>query len=497
MSAPLHPLEKRFLKALLSAKEGEAMEVGSSAGLTPDQVRRVVEWLREKGIIEVKEQVDRVYRLGPAGLDAIERGLPEERLATAVRERGSAAVSSLAGMFSEEELQAALGRAIRNGWVVRKGGELYPGKAPDGTARALLLRLKDGVRGSDLSDAELQVLKDLLRRPGYVVEQEAKREIVKLSDKASISPEQLQEENEATALTQEMIATGRWREVKLSRLDLSAPAPPAFPVRVHPLTELIRMLREIMISLGFDEVEGPAIRSSFWNFDVLFTPQDHPAREMHDTFYIEGLKIDEKDRELVERVKATHENGWETGSTGWGYRWDQELARLALLRTHTTTITAEALYRGGVERTFTIGRVYRNEKPDFKHLVELHQLDAVVVDRDASISRLMGYLTLFYSKLGFTQVKFWPTFFPYTEPSMQSMIYSEKLRDWVELCGMGIFRPEVTLPLGVKEPVMAWGMGIERLAMLIYDVDDIRELYRGRLSFLRERKGLRSSLERL
>ncbi len=482
----LHPLEKKVVKALLGSGGGSVNQVASVAGISLDQARRAIEWLRAKGLIKVDEKREKLLMLGPEGKKALIYGFPEERLANLVIENGSMKIQDLGKLMDENELKAALGRAVKNGWIKIENGMAAPKtKQKVKIEKTLLEKITSNViTESQLNEIELKALGELSKRPGYIEYRELIETSISLEKGVTSNLPDLNTE-ESTTLTAEMISSGRWRDTVFSQLDISGPVPPVFVPRMHPLSELIEYIKEIMMSLGFEEVEGEIIRSSFWNFDVLFTPQDHPARDMHDTFYVEGLRLEENDKQLIDRVKETHQNGWITGSTGWGYRWNADMAWKAVLRTHTTTITAEQLYKVKKGRIFTVGRVFRNEKPDFKHLVELHQLDAIVAGEEVSISRLMGFLTAFYSKLGFRRVKFWPTFFPYTEPSMQSMIYSDKLNDWIELCGMGIFRPEVTKPLGIEEPVMAWGMGLERLAMLIYDIDDIRKLYENRLSLLR------------
>ncbi|MCL4344460.1 MAG: phenylalanine--tRNA ligase subunit alpha [Nitrososphaerota archaeon] len=491
----LHPLEKKVVKALLEGGEGNIEHVAALAGISIDQARRATEWLRAKGLIRVEEKREKLLMLGESGKMALLYGFPEERIANLVIEGGSISVQDLGKSMDKNELKAALGRAVKNGWIeIKNGMAVAKTKEKVKIEKTLLDKIANGATTENqLNASELKNLEELLRRPGYVEYKDLIKTNIALEKGITQSLPDLNVA-ESTTLTAEMISSGKWKDTVFSKLDISAPAPPVFVPRIHPLSELIEYIKEVMVSLGFEEVEGQIIRSSFWNFDVLFTPQDHPARDMHDTFYVEGLRFNESDKQLVERVKETHQNGWVTGSTGWKYNWNADIANKAVLRTHTTTITAEQLYKTKKGRIFTVGRVFRNEKPDFKHLVELHQLDAVVAGEEVSISRLMGFLTAFYSKLGFKRVKFWPTFFPYTEPSMQSMIYSDKLNDWIELCGMGIFRPEVTKPLGLDGPVMAWGMGLERLAMLIYDIDDIRELYENRLSLLRNYRPFFTSL---
>jgi phenylalanyl-tRNA synthetase alpha chain len=273
-----------------------------------------------------------------------------------------------------------------------------------------------------------------------------------------------------------------------------------YPARYHPIVELIDEIREIFLELGFEEIKGGFVESAFWNFDALFQPQDHPAREMHDTFYLSTPSRAKLPSQLiVKRVAQTHENGWSTGSTGWGYKWNSELAQQTILRTHTTATTIRYLasHPDPPIKVFSIDRVYRNEKVNYKHLAEFHQIEGIIMDKDVSLRDLMGTMKEFYSRLGYERVRFWPSYFPYTEPSAEATAYVEKkgvdssgkvstVGRWLELGGMGIFRPEVTMPLGIKYPVLAWGLGLERLFMIRLDADDIRTPYRNELSWIRK-----------
>jgi phenylalanyl-tRNA synthetase alpha chain len=217
---------------------------------------------------------------------------------------------------------------------------------------------------------------------------------------------------------------------------------------------------------------------------------------MQDTFYLAG-QVDETIRRsgVVDRVASTHENGWTTGSRGWRYKWRTEEARRLVLRTHNTVLTIKALSesKNKEARVFAVSKVYRNENLDYKHLAEFHQMDGIIVGEGLNVRHLMGFLKEFYKKLGMKDVKLWPTFFPYTEPSLQIMGYSEIAKGWIELGGSGVFRPEVTLPMGVDVPVLAWGPGIERLMLLRYGLDDVRGLYDSDLAWLRRRVEFASS----
>ncbi|MDH5665695.1 MAG: phenylalanine--tRNA ligase subunit alpha, partial [Nitrosopumilus sp.] len=264
-------------------------------------------------------------------------------------------------------------------------------------------------------------------------------------------------------------------------IDVEAKVPEVFVARTHPLKDTIDEIREIFVTLGFSEIFGNMTQSSFWNFDALFTPQDHPARELQDTFYLD--KINAKKIGTSEQIKKVSESH----KKNWRYQWDINEAKKMVLRTHTTCVTIKHLAENKPDeaRVFSLGRVFRNEKVSYKHLVEFNQIEGVVIGKDASLRNLMGIQREFYKRIGITKIKFWPTFFPYTEPSLQTMVYNEKLGKWIELFGMGIFRPEVTKPLGITKPVLAWGGGIERIAMLKYDLDDVREFYNNNLGWLR------------
>jgi len=298
----------------------------------------------------------------------------------------------------------------------------------------------------------------------------------------------VQLKKEKNLLTADDLRSGAWREITLRPYDVTLQAEEIHPAKIHPLRKIIEQTRRAYLEMGFTEVVSPMVESSFWNFDALFQPQDHPARDMQDTFYMDEPNMTSlpEDAALVERVRRAHEDGGDTGSEGWGYRWSPERARQVVLRTHTTASTIRALARHPEPpfKAFCVGWVCRNETISYKHLPVFHQVDGIVIDKDASLASLLGTLATFYQKMGFKQVKFKPAFYPYTEPSVDVVVYLESRKKWIEMGGSGIFRPEVTEPLGCKHPVLAWGLGMERLAMIRYGLSDIRELYQGRIEAL-------------
>lgn len=343
----------------------------------------------------------------------------------------------------------------------------------------------------DLSQHEgAERIKDLLSKRGELAKIKTRvRRTVSLTDRGrQLFLAGISVKKERNLLTPEDLRSGAWREITLRPYDVTLRAEEIQPAKVHPLRKIIEQTRRAYLEMGFTEVVSPMVESSFWNFDALFQPQDHPARDMQDTFYMSepattNLPVDEA---LVDRVRRAHEDGGETGSEGWGYKWSPEVAKQVVLRTHTTasTIRALAKHPDPPLKTFCVGWVCRNETMSYKHLPVFHQVDGIVIDENASLASLLGTLETFYRKMGFKQVKFKPAFYPYTEPSVDVVVYLESRGKWIEMGGSGIFRPEVTEPLGCKHPVMAWGLGMERLAMIRYGLSDIRELYQGRIEAL-------------
>ncbi len=482
----LHPIERSILRVLANNDAISIEILAKMTNLEVDQVRRGVEWLKFKKLISINESSNSRVFLSLEGSTTRISGLPERRLVNAVREGKNTIREILAwGAIRNEETNAAIAGAKRNQWIQFEEGKMIATALAENKSQEEVFLDKldsNGIDITKLNDEEKKVFEQLKRRPNYLevrVHNEYRISLTKVGEK--LLPIHEKEGSQERRLTSELITSGRWKEVQFSALDIEAPAPTVYPGRRHPLVDIVEEVKEIFVGLGFSEIEGPILQSAFWNFDALFTPQDHPAREMQDTFYISGQRqaipatVDQK-----RKVAQVHKK-WSSN------RWDAKEAERVVLRTHTTPVTL--LHLASVKpdngRFFSVGRVFRNEKMSYKHLAEFHQVEGVATMPRASLRDLMGLQIEFYAKMGIKKIKFWPTFFPYTEPSLQSMVYNEKLEKWVELFGMGIFRPEVTEPLGIKNPVLAWGGGLERIAMIRFGLDDIRELYGNRLTWLR------------
>ena len=463
MSQILHDIEKKIIDSLQKKSEQTPEQLSESTELSIDQVRRGIEWLRLKEFAKVIESSKVTVSLGRNGIDSLKNGLPERKLMDLIKD-GSKSFEEIRKTLSGAGFNAAIANAKKNGWVniekTDSGSTISTKEKPVETPEEKLISL---IGDKSIPEEQIEnklALKFLLQRPDYVLQNTEKSKIISLTERSSQIDTTLSD---------------------IGAIDVEADAALVYAARTHPLKDTIDEIREIFVKLGFSEIQGNLTQSSFWNFDALFTPQDHPARELQDTFYIENLKSqNQASSAQIKQVSKSH-------SQNWHYDWKLSESQKMVLRTHTTCVTIKYLaeQKPDEARIFSLGRVFRNEKVSYKHLVEFNQIEGIVIGNNTTLRDLMGIQKEFYKQLGLTKIKFWPTFFPYTEPSLQTMVYNEKLGKWIELFGMGIFRPEVTKPLGIDKPVLAWGGGIERIAMLKYELDDVREFYNNNLNWLR------------
>ncbi|XP_026759681.2 phenylalanine--tRNA ligase alpha subunit [Galleria mellonella] len=288
-----------------------------------------------------------------------------------------------------------------------------------------------------------------------------------------------------TDLTSDMLLTGSWKTLQFKPYNFDALGQPPECGHLHPLLKVRSEFREIFLEMGFTEMPtNRYVENSFWNFDALFQPQQHPARDAHDTFFMSSpVTSSEFPTEYLERVKKVHSEGG-YGSQGYKYKWKIEEAQKNLLRTHTTAVSARMLYKLAQQEKFTpqkyfsIDKVFRNETLDATHLAEFHQVEGVVADRGLGLADLISILDTFFKRLGFDQLQFKPAYNPYTEPSMEIFAYHTGLGKWIEIGNSGVFRPEMLLPMGLPEDVnvIAWGLSLERPTMIKYGLNNIRDL---------------------
>ena len=471
--------ERKVLSSLVSL--GGVLwtdELSRKTGIPLSTLSSVIELLKSKGLVR-EEVVYKVrYELTKAGEEALKEGLPEERLLKLLSERGGSVSIDTVKSVLGSKASIAIGEAKRSGLVRVERGEVVS----TGASTRYIEELKEALaavrEGRALEDSLEQTVRELERR-GLIKKRFEKRSRIRVE--AKLAEQALKAAKPTVSrLTFNDIVTGRWREVELKEYNVEAKPPTVFPGETHFLVEFIELVKEVLFEMGFEEVEGPFIEQEFWNFDVLFQAQDHPSREIHDTFWLKckPKQIRGATRELIERVKSVHETGGASGSRGWGVRWSERVAARWILRTQMTSSTARALIRGLKVpfRVFSIGKVFRPDKIDAKRLPEFYQLDGIISDEDMNFSKLLGVLKEFFERLGFEKVRFKPAYFPFTEPSVEGYVWMEG-KGWVEVFGAGMFRPEVLEIAGFRYNVGAWGMGLDRIAMRFFDIDDIRRLY--------------------
>lgn len=486
------------------AKHDGAVEVQSLAstlGVDQSLVAAAVTQLAERSLVSVEERTHETLKLGDDVKSWLEDGWPERRIAEALASAGGTATIPDLSKSTGINVGKFLRFLSQKGWASKgpDGLTLADGMPPGepGADEVMVAKLAElgEATPEQLADAGVDVpaARALLdKRPGALDARARKLRFVSLTDSGrdlAGDGGSIKVTREVNALTNRMLLDGTWRDATFRPYDVTARSETRRAGKAHPMARILEKTRRVFLELGFEQTEHGFVESGFWDFDALFQPQDHPARDMQDTFYLkEPAVCDLPDDEMVRTIADVHETGGGTGSRGWGYKWDPELARKSVLRTHTTASSIRAIHDDPKppRRVFCIGPVFRRETIDYKHLPVFHQVDGIIVDENASFAVLLGLLETFYKKMGFDKIEFRPSFFPYTEPSLEVFVWMDKRSDWVEMGGAGMFRPEVTKPLGCDAPVLAWGLGLERLAMIHYGMRDIRDLYISKVSWLKE-----------
>ncbi|AEH24709.1 phenylalanine--tRNA ligase subunit alpha [Pyrococcus yayanosii] len=489
--------EKIVLLNLAETKRASVEELVERTGLEQVAVMRALLGLQSKGLAKLHERSEKIVKLTEIGKRYAEIGLPEWRVLRILREKGKVELEELRNVLSEEELRPIVGLLRKEGWAnVRKEGEklileitekgLEAGERPIDRVLRLLAE-----RGTvPLREIETIVKIGELKRRKIAEEDVITERWAEITSKGEeLVRKGIELRREVSLLTPELISSGKWREVTLKRFDIKAPVRRVYPGKKQPYRAFLDKIRRKLIEMGFIEMTVDSlIETQFWNFDALFQPQNHPAREWTDTYQLKYPKVGHlPEKELVERVKTAHERGL-AGSRGWGYVWSPERAMLLMPRAHGTALSGRQLAKG-VEipgKYFTIQRVFRPDVLDRTHLIEFNQVDGFVVGEDLNFRHLLGILKRFAIEIaGAKKVKFLPDYYPFTEPSVQMSAYHPEL-GWVEFGGAGVFREEMTKALGIDAPVIAWGIGIDRLAMFKLGIDDIRYLFSYDLKWLRE-----------
>ncbi|MGI0140253.1 MAG: phenylalanine--tRNA ligase subunit alpha [Thermoplasmata archaeon] len=484
----LSPPEVRVLQALQRSSEAvEESDIPERCALPVEAVRGSLQRLRSKRLARVEERAESILRLTARGESALTQGLPERRLLRSLS-TGPGVLPSEAEL-SAAERSAAIGILRRRGYLA-EGTPFHlrpdaPGLEVETAEEAALRQIADGTAPGDRTTVTHLERRGLVRIEPHPLRrwsltEEGIRFAVSEGSEARIG-----------ALTRELLASGAWHGATFRPYDVRAEVPFASGPRPHPYQAWLEEFEEILIGLGFEESEGPLIETEFWNGDALFMPQDHPARSVHDVLHVDGICGLAPAASLLERVATVHEGRALPGrpspeSAGWTDRYDPEVAARPVLRSQTTAVSARYLARvpPAPFRMYSIGRNFRFEAIDAQHHLEFGQCEGVLGQDGVSIRHLRGIFQSLAEAIGIRDLKVRPSYFPFTEPSIEGYVRHPRL-GWIEIFPGGLLRPEVLRPLGIEVPVAAWGIGITRLAMVALGCNDIRELFQDDLETLR------------
>ncbi len=487
-SSGLSNPERRMLRAMLEqpTHTWSLEDVMKTCGWTDQAI--VVgagHGLSNRGLVNINELVRRTVKLADKGRQAVSDGLLESRLWRWVQAQDEPTMQKLQASFERHEAGPGVGLLKKLDVQLNDGvfGCEDPAKVKTELQSRTMFLASLPADEEDLSE---RLLKHFNGRKGLIETTEIRLRSWSLTEQgAQTSSSDLTEKKQIAEITPELLQSGEWKDADIRAFDVTLESNTPRTGRSHPMQELIERIRRVFLEMGFSELVDDYVQTAGWNMDALFIPQDHPAREMQDTFYLENPASLELDSELIGKWKAIHEDGGDTGSLGWSGEFSEDVSKRALLRTHTTVNTIQHLAANPDKpcRVFSVDRVFRKEAIDRTHLPEFHQIEGIIMEPGANLQMLVTTLKTFYAKMGYPEVRVRPAYFPYTEPSLE--IEVKWKGKWLELGGAGIFRPEVTEPLGITSPVCAWGMGLERLAMLVLGLDDIRQLYISDLEWLR------------
>mmetsp|Transcript_2367 Transcript_2367/g.4408 ORF Transcript_2367/g.4408 Transcript_2367/m.4408 type:complete len:509 (+) Transcript_2367:73-1599(+) len=492
-------IEEAILNHLSTASDAVIQDTfpwAASNNFDHNAVVGSVKSLSVEAYVSATELSTSFYTLSEEAQSVLMHGSHEVRVLKALIEAGRDGLT-MADLQSKVEgkdvCKIGMGNCMKNKWVKKDGDKLVAlldvNDVTDET-QVQLQKVQDanGVLEGVLDDKEINLLK--------------RRKLISLVTRKSYSVVRGKEYmpkrvKKAADLTKEMLDSGEWKTMPFKPYNFLTLGEKVGGGYLHPLLKVRAEFRKILMQMGFQEMPtNKWVESSFWNFDSLFQPQSHPARDAHDTFFIkEPASTVSVPEDYFERVKDMHERGG-AGSIGYRYDFKREEAFKNLLRTHTTAISSQMLYKlanqpGGFQpaRYFSIDRVFRNETMDATHLCEFHQVEGLVADYNLSLGDLIGTIETFFRKIGITQLRFKPAFNPYTEPSMEIFGYHPDLKKWTEIGNSGMFRPEMLAPMGLPDNVrvIAWGLSLERPTMIKYRIKNIRDLFGHKVEMARTR----------
>ena len=504
----LHPLEIKVLLKYSDKDELTSEKLQSELDYKEGHANQAFSWLGGKELLkEIKRTPHTFFEITDMGKKLAETGTVEERMVTYLKENGAHTLPEVAAAIGVEQkdIGSAFGGLAKDG-IVKMNAEKkaeYTGKelpARLSVISKLLAKAKDKITldKSELTAEEQEAISTLAKKRGAsdspfkIIERETV--VYKLVEAYKKIADELRKSgvtgNEIGEITPKMLASGEWKNGTFRGYNISIPPARMIQGRTNPYVQFLESVKDKLCSLGFQEFDGPLVETEFWNGDALFMPQFHAARDIHDVYRLKNPTHAKSIEEpYLSNVKAVHENGGNSGSRGWNYSFDNEFTRRLILRSQGTVLSAHQLHKAEIPgKYFGIARCFRYDKVDATHLSDFYQTEGIILGEDVNLKTLLGMLEMFAVEIaGATDVKYVPGYFPFTEPSIEVHIKHPVL-GWFELGGSGIFRPEVTKAMGVDVPVAAWGIGIDRMALMALGLTDLRQLFCEDIEQVRLRK---------
>ena len=505
----LHPLEIKLLRYAQMNKDINSSDLIKELNYNIGQCNQTFSWLSAKNFItEISRIIKISYELTESGLFQAEYGMPVLRLFNLLNEKNNLSLPEISDILNldNSDVGSAYGTLAKYKIISMTSDHkayIVNQNLPEEilNLQKLLVRAKEKsiIDDEDLDQKEKDLIKSIAKKrsagnsPFKVIE----REIItyRLTELGFKAKEEIIRQNitgeEIGVLTPELLSSGKWKNASFRAYGLNAPVSRLITGRPNSYADYIRWVKDKLVSLGFEEFDGPLVENEFWNGDALFMPQFHSARDIHDVYYVkEPSHCKEIEEPYLSNVARTHENGGETGSRGWNYSFDHEFTKRQVLRSQGTVLSAHKLTNAkSPGKYFGVVRCFRYDQVDAVHGADFYQTEGIVIGKDVNLKNLLGLLKMFAEEIaGAEEVKYVPGYFPFTEPSIEVHIKHPKL-GWFELGGSGIFRPEVTKPLGIEDPVLAWGLGIDRMALMHLGLNDLRELFTNDIESVRTRRG--------
>jgi phenylalanyl-tRNA synthetase alpha chain len=498
----LHVLERKTLPFISSNTDFE--DLVKLSCLKDVEVMRAVQWLENKNIIESFAEEKTEIFLDSNGKKYKQDSLPERKIIN-ILSKGSFFVGDIEKKtgLSSQEISVSIGslKSLALLDVEKVDGKILLSLSNNGksfTEKKLLeekfLENVFPLDEKDLKPEDLFVVERLKKRKNILKVENVKVKNFSLTDlgKRILSSVDLLKLELLDSVTPELLRSGAWKDKEFRRFDVSVNVPKISGGRKQWYKVFLDSVRNKLIGLGFEEMQGPIVESDFWCMDALFMPQFHSARDIHDAFYVKEPEFAELNEKLVEKVKEVHETGGNTGSSGWNYFFDVKRTHKQMLRSQTTACSARKLASNDLKipgKYFAIAPCFRRDVVDSTHLNNFFQVEGFIIEENLTLRHLFGILKMFADEIaGSSNFRIMPGYFPFTEPSASLLVKHEEM-GWIELGGAGIFRPELVIPLtGKNITVIAWGLGIDRLAMFKHNVNDIRTVFTHDLKYLREVK---------